>query len=396
MLRKYRFIGMMMRPGTKAALIALASMTATACGDSEPVVGEAPAGAPAASPALMEGALQNAAYSGILQNPVILSGGRFEGEPFAPGSASRPVVTLVPGVMATGDLVGDASDEAVVALAHNAGGSGVFMYLAVMRDDRGDPDNIATISLGDRARITALAIDGGNLVADLVEHGPNDPMCCPTQVVRRQWRFDDGRPVPLDSTNGVRGARFRGHLALGHEIRSFTQCESGREGWVINESGDELAAVYEELTNGPGQPMFVEVRGEWVAGPAEGFGADFDEALRITELLRAENEGFGCRLDLAGVHFVASGNEPFWRLQIRDDSMSLRLMDSPEETVFPAPAKQVQPTLVTYDSEDGQSGIQVVLEMRRCVDTMSGARYAWSAIVDIDGKRLAGCAAEGI
>lgn len=384
------------RLGIKAALIALVSANTTACGDSEPPAGKDHPRVPAASPALAEDALRNAAYEGILEGPVKLSGGRFEGEPFAPGSASRTVITLVPGVMATGDLVGDANHEAVVALAHNAGGSGVFMYLAVMRDDRGNPDNTATISLGDRARITALAIDGGNLVADLVEHGPNDPMCCPTQVVRRQWRFDDGRPVPLDSANDMRGARFRGHLELGHEIRSFTQCESGREGWVINESGDELAAVYEELTNGPGQPIFVEVRGEWVAVPAEGFGADFEEALRITELVRAENEGFGCRLDLAGVHFVASGNEPFWRLQIRDDSMSLRLMGSPEAIVFPAPAKQVQSTLVTYDSEDGQSGIQVVLEMRRCVDTMSGARYAWSAIVDIDGKRLAGCAAEGI
>ena len=87
-----------------------------------------------ATPALTEAALQNASYDGILESPVILSDGRFEGEPFTPGSATRPVVTLVPGVMAVGDLGGDAGEEAVVALAHNAGGSGVFMYLAVMRD----------------------------------------------------------------------------------------------------------------------------------------------------------------------------------------------------------------------------------------------------------------------
>ena len=182
-------------PRIVAGIIVLVAACAAACGDSETVVGEDTPGVHAASPALTETALQNAAYEGILEGPVMLSGGRFEGEPFAPGSASRPVVMLVPAVMATGDLVGDASDEAVVALAHNAGGSGVFMYLAVMRDERGNPDNIATISLGDRARITALAIDDGNLVADLVEHGPNDPMCCPTQAVRREWRFDDGSPL---------------------------------------------------------------------------------------------------------------------------------------------------------------------------------------------------------
>jgi uncharacterized membrane protein len=378
-----------------AGIIVLVAASAAACGDSETVAGEGSPGVSAASPALTETALQNAAYKGILDDPVILSGGRFEGEPFAPGSASRPVVTLVPGVTATGDLLGDASDEAVVALAHNAGGSGVFMYLAVMREERGNPENIATISLGDRARITALAIDDGNLVADLVEHGPNDPMCCPTRAVRRQWRFDDGEPVAVDSASEEQAARFRGHLVWGHESRSFTECEGGREGWVIDDSGDELAAVYDELTNDPYQPMFVEVRGAWVGAPADGFGAGFEEALRITELLRAESEGFGCRLDLAGLQFVASGNEPSWRLRIREDGMSMRLMGSPDEIVFPAPVKQVQPTLVTYESGNAESRIQVVLEKRRCVDTMSGARYAWKAQVDIDGKRLAGCAAEG-
>ena len=377
-------------------LIVLVSAIAVSCGDSEPGVAEDAPGAPGVSVALTEAALQNASYNGILEGPVILSDGRFAGEPFAPGSATRPVVTLVPGVIAIGDLGGDAGEEAVVALAHNAGGSGVFMYLAVMRDDRGKLVNTATISLGDRARVTALSIAEGHLLADLVEHGPNDPMCCPTQAVRREWRFDDGEPVAVGSASEDQAPRFRGHLVWGHENRTFTECEGAREGWVINEAGDELVAVYEELTHAPYEPMFVEVRGEWVGAPAEGFGADFEEALRVTELLRAEGEGPGCRLDLAGVLFVARGNEPFWSLQVREDGMSLRLLEAPEEIVFPSPEKESQPAFITYESEAAQSRIKVVLEKRRCVDTMSGARYAWTAGVDLDGRRLAGCAAEGI
>ena len=395
-LRKHRRIGMSRRLGIKVALIVLASAHFTACGNSEPVAGEVPPGTPAASPALTEEALRNASYKGVLEDPVSLSDGRFEGEPFAPGSATRPVVKLVPGLVATGDLAGDASAEAVVALAHDAGGSGVFMYLAVMRDDRGSPDNMATISLGDRVRITALAIDAGILVADLVEHGPNDPMCCPTQAVLRQWRFDDGKPVPLGPAGEMQGARFRGHLVWGHESRSFTECDTGREGWVINESGDDLVAVYDELTHSPYQPMFVEVRGEWVAAPAEGFGADFDEALRITELLRAENEGFGCRLDLAGVLFVASGNEPFWRLHIREDGIGIREMGQADDRIFQAPGRRQQGSVIVYESEGPGSGITVRLEQRRCADSMSGARYAWAASVEIDGRQLAGCAAQGL
>lgn len=345
---------------------------------------------------LTAGQLPNATYVDILDGPFTLVDGRFEGEPFVPGAATRPVVTLVPGMMATGDLTGDGNDEAVVALAHNAGGSGVFMYLAIMRDDQGTPDNIATISLGDRVRVTALRIDSGRLVADMVEHGPDDPMCCPTKQVRREWQLQDGLPISLQSAAQSQDVRVSGHLVWGHESRSFTECGDAREGWVINDAGDELIDVYNELTNAPYQPMFVEVRGEWTAAPTEGFGADYDRALRITELLRAENEGLGCRLELDGVLFVASGNEPSWRLQVREDGISMRTMDAPEEAVYAAPRKRGQAPLVSFESDGRDAAIRITLEQRRCIDTMSGARFGWAATVDIDGRQLNGCAAEGL
>jgi uncharacterized membrane protein len=329
------------------------------------------------------GPLRNATYVGVLQEPVTLADGRYEGRPFEPGAASRPTVTLVRDIEATGDLTGDGNDEAVVLLAHDAGGSGVFMYLAVMSDPAGSPRNIATFSLGDRARVTAIDVVDGGIAAELLEHGPDDPMCCPTKVVHREWRLPHG-------------SRFSGHLAWGHESRTFTACGGEREGWVINEAGRELVDVYNELTTAPYQPMFVEVRGEWVAAPVEGFGADYDEALRITELLRAETEGFGCRLELDGVLFVVSGNEPSWRLQIREDGISMRSMGAPEEVVFAAPEKHGKPPLITFESSGADSRIRVTLEQRRCVDSMSGARFAWAATVDIDGRQLTGCAAEGL
>ena len=189
--------------------------------------------------------------------------------------------------------------------------------------------------------------------------------------------------------------RIRGHLVWGHESRSFTACGGEREGWVINGAGDELVDVYEELTSTPYQPMFVEVRGAWEPSPQEGFGAEYGEALRITELLRAENEGFGCRLDLDGVSFIASGNEPSWRLQIRDGGISMRSMASPDEAVFPAARRSGQPPLITYSGDGPDGAIQITLEQRRCIDTMSGARFAWAATVDVDGRRLSGCAVEG-
>ena len=354
--------------------------------------------APASQPAALTiDRLQAATYRGILDGPVTLADGRYEGEPFVPGAASRPIVRLVAGMTATGDLTGDGNDEAVVVLAHNSGGSGVFMYLAVVRDSDGDVENIATTNLGDRVKVLSLEISDGELAVQLVQHGPKDPMCCPTQEVRREWSLEGHELVEIRQAPKPRAGRVRGHLVWGHETRSFVECDTGREAWVVNESGEELTAVYGELTAAPYQPMFVEVRGVWEDAPAEGFGADFGEALRVTELLRAEDEGFGCRLDLDGVLFVASGNEPFWRLQVKESGVFLRLMDAPEDVVFAAPEKSEYAGFLTYLSSNSRNtGIRITLERRRCVDTMSGARYAWSATVDIDGRPLTGCAAEGL
>ena len=377
----------MFRPRAIRHLLVFAALSGCAGGHSGPPPGAA---------ALTADRLQQATYTGVLDGPVTLVDGRYEGAPFVPGAATRPIVKLVPGVIATGDLDGDDIDEAVVVLAHSSGGSGVFMYLATVRDNGGKPENIATVKLGDRVKVIDVRIDGGKIVADLVQQGPNDPMCCPTSKVRRGWLLQDGELVGVESRAGLAGSRIRGHIVWGHESRSFTECGGDREGWVINESGDELVEVYEELTSAPYQPMFAEVRGEWVAAPQEGFGAEFGEALRITEFLRAENEGFGCRLDLSGVLFVASGNEPFWRLQIRDDGMTMRSMGSPEERVFGAPDRREQAGRITFESGGPDSGIRVVLENRRCADSMSGARYAWAVTVDVDGRQLKGCAAEGL
>jgi uncharacterized membrane protein len=374
---------------SRAAWYLIIAAALSGCDSGDP----GPAPAPAA---LTPDRLQAATFRGVLDTPVTLVDGRFEGEPFMPDSASRPVVTLVPDVMASGDLTGDGNDETVVMLAHNAGGSGVSIYLAVLQGTRRGPENIATVRLGDRVKVLDLEISDGKLASQLVEHGPKDPMCCPTVKVRREWLLADDELVEVQQVTQPRAGRVRGHLVWGHESRSFTECDSRREGWVINDSGGELVEVYEELTSAPYQPMFVEVRGEWEEAPTEGFGADYGEALRITGFLRAENEGFGCRLDLAKVLFVASGNEPFWRLQIREDGIFMRSMGSQDERAYPAPIRRGQTERVTFESDGGDSRITILLDKRRCTDSMSGARYSWAATVAVDGQQYEGCAAEGI
>jgi uncharacterized membrane protein len=190
--------------------------------------------------------------------------------------------------------------------------------------------------------------------------------------------------------------RLLGHLVWGHESRSFIECGEERSGWVVNEADDELVEVYEELTSAPYQPMFVEVRGQWGTAPEEGFGAEYSESLTISELLRAEGEGFGCRLDLDGVLYIASGNEPSWRLVVRDEGMTLQTMASSGETEFASPRRSGDDATVIFDADSPDGSIRITLERQRCVDSMSGARLSFTASVEIDGRRLQGCALQGL
>ncbi|HEY84515.1 MAG TPA: META domain-containing protein [Chloroflexi bacterium] len=142
-------------------------------------------GAAAVSGVLSEDALKNATYQGIYDEPATLTDGFYEGDPFVEGSPMRPTVTYVDAVW--GDLTGDGVDDAVVFLAEASGGSGVFTYLAAVVDQDGQPVNVASVMVGDRTDINELKIENGEVVAKILTHGPDDPMCCPTRNMIKKF-----------------------------------------------------------------------------------------------------------------------------------------------------------------------------------------------------------------
>ena len=114
---------------------------------------------------------------------------------------------------------------------------------------------------------------------------------------------------------------FRGHLILGHEVRSFTPCEKEVEYWVLDQTGGELKDIYQKLTHKAYQPIYVEVRGVVEPPPSDGFGADYDRQLTVAELRRAGLETRGCAENLRDIIFRASGNEPFWNVEISESGI---------------------------------------------------------------------------
>lgn len=151
--------------------------------------------APPAAGGLAPDALRNTTYQGIYAEPVQLTDGKYEGEPFVEGGASRPTVVFADPFTAFGDLNGDGIEDAAVILAENSGGSGVFIYLAAVVDQEGMPVNAATRLLGDRVEIKSLTIDNGQIVIAMLTQGPDDPFCCPTVEVTLPFRLEGDQLV---------------------------------------------------------------------------------------------------------------------------------------------------------------------------------------------------------
>ena len=99
---------------------------------------------------------------------MVFSVGKWEGEPYQPGGVVAPQVQLIEDLVITGDLNGDGSDEAVVLLNYAPGGTGQFLYLAVMIEQQGLLANVATEFVGDRVRIRDLRIENSQIVLDVV------------------------------------------------------------------------------------------------------------------------------------------------------------------------------------------------------------------------------------
>lgn len=96
-----------------------------------PAMAEELAGqAPAEDNVITVEELINATYSAIYDQPVTLTEGRYEGEPFVEGDAARPIVEYVNRSEQFGDLDGDGVEDAVVFLVESGGGTGNFIHVA--------------------------------------------------------------------------------------------------------------------------------------------------------------------------------------------------------------------------------------------------------------------------
>ena len=127
----------------------------------------------------------NATYTGLFPEPVTLTDGRWEGEPYAEDGASRPSAGLVEDTYVRGPVEGFETEVAAILLWESSGGSGTRLYLAATPSTA---EPVSAVLVGDRVQVRRFAAEDGDLVLDVVQAGPDDPACCPTQLAVRRFR----------------------------------------------------------------------------------------------------------------------------------------------------------------------------------------------------------------
>jgi hypothetical protein len=123
-----------------------------------------------------------------------LQGGYFE-EESAPGSAAKTTVQLGD-VQFFGDVNRDGSEDALLTLVVDPGGSGTFTYLVLVLNDNGVPRPVASVLLGDRILVKSLAIEPGGVKVSLLTRKPDEPMTAdPTVEQTLMFKLLEGQLV---------------------------------------------------------------------------------------------------------------------------------------------------------------------------------------------------------
>ena len=147
-----------------------------------------------------------ATITGVFEGEqVTLAEGRWEGEPFVEGGASLPLVWLTSSesFWLVGDVDGDAAAEAVVHLTLSTGGSGNFGYVAVMGREGDEAVQKAIGEIGDRVQVREARLDGQHIVLDVMRAGPDDGMCCPTELATLDLTVEEGQLTVATEVTGT-------------------------------------------------------------------------------------------------------------------------------------------------------------------------------------------------
>ncbi len=139
--------------------------------------------------------IENAQYYSPLWGTFVLTGGIYYRTPTEPNALPELYSTKLFGPVAYGDLNADGIEDAVVILQTHNGGNGDTKELAVLLNQNGQPYNVSTVDIGSMAAVEALQIQAGEIILTERTLGPNDPLCCPSQLTTLQFHLQNGQLI---------------------------------------------------------------------------------------------------------------------------------------------------------------------------------------------------------
>ena len=195
------------------------------------------------------------------------------------------------------------------------------------------------------------------------------------------------------ATSRAPSVPLRGIVATSQGVTTFCECgaPSGQAVSLADPTG-ELAKAYASVGANPANGIYIEL---------DGSPAVDGKTLALTTLRRARalGEGIACDTPVFEGEFVASGNEPFWAVEIREDGITFRSPEEPNGRTYPYAFTRTETGSVVYATKiekPAVSTLEVSLEPVRCSDSMSGELRSFKAHVVLDGKKLEGCARAGV
>jgi len=188
-------------------LAAIVNATLTAMAQNTPQVTASPIPQPrpetptpspeAEAPAIGLDLLRNGVFTSPDWGEYQLTDGIYYRDPPTSQESTEVYSTRMLDTILRGDIDLDGSEDAVVFLATQSGGTGHFVEMAAVLNQNGSASNAATRSLGDRVIVEAGTIQNGVITLKMRVQGPNDGMCCPSLSITWTFRLENGRLIQI-------------------------------------------------------------------------------------------------------------------------------------------------------------------------------------------------------
>jgi uncharacterized membrane protein len=220
------------------------------------------------------------------------------------------------------------------------------------------------------------------------------PVAAPSQPQAELQSPPTQSSPPADSSLSIK----RGIVMLAQDRMSFRPCNERAELWLLDQSDGVLRQAFEsEMQKGPAM-LYVEAYGERApvsqdVAEARAYAGTF--VLEEVTYAGVQGQVRGCDEAAPSYIVAARGSEPFWAVEVGDNSIVWRQSAEPKEIALGAAQTQDAEGAVRYHASGNGYELELQIDAQTCRDPMSGELFAYAARAVLDGKEFSGCARVG-